>query len=176
MLEKLIDLIAAGWDRLSPLEVIDAYQKGGVLRFGIYHRTLEPGLHWKWPLAERVIPVETCVTTHRLQPQTITTKDDVSVVVAGIVKYQINDVREYITKIWDQGDVLNDAVAGAVHDAVSARTYPELTAERPAEGVLKAARGEVNKYGFQLLRFTFTDFGRTKSLRLITRTPNKVAN
>jgi len=177
MLEKLIDLIAAGWDRLAPIEELDAYQGGGVMRQGHYHRTIGPGgWHWKWPVLERVIPVEICVTTHRLQPQTITTKDDVSVVVAGIVKYQINDVREYVTKIWDQADVLNDAVAGAVHTAVSGLAYSELVQQRPEQRVLELARKKVNPYGFQLLDFTFTDFGRVKSLRLITRTPNKVAN
>ena len=57
MFEKLIDLLVGAWHRLCPLEIIEAYNRGVVLRFGRYHRTLEPGLHWKWPVAEDVVSV-----------------------------------------------------------------------------------------------------------------------
>lgn len=178
MFEKFFEFIVQCWERLSPFEVIDAYQAGGVLRFGKYHRTLVPGLHMKWPIAERVVVVETCITTLRLPPQTLTTKDDVSVVVQAMIKYQIlvDKLEAYITEIWDQTDVLADVAMGAIRTEVGKLNYAELVTEKPEQKVVEAARNEVNRYGFKLHRITFTDLGRMRSLRLITRTPTKVAN
>jgi len=165
--EKLIDLLVGAWHRLCPLEIIEAYNKGVVLRFGVYHRTLETGLHWKWPVLEDVVSVLACVTTMPLQPQTLTTSDDKSVVVAAIVKYQISKPEPYVTDIWDQKDVLADVAMGSVQQAVSGATYTELVSAPPEEKILKMVRKETLRYGFDVLKVTFTDIGKIRSIRLI---------
>lgn len=176
MFEKLIDLIVAMWSRLCPAEIVRVYESAAVLRFGKYHRTLEPGLHWKWPVIEEVIVVETCLTTLRLPPQTLTTKNDVSVVVSAIIKYQIVNVENYVTKIWDQHDVLADVTMGAILTAVNEVDYTDLVTTPPERRVLETVRAEVNQYGFKIYKITFTDLGRIRSLRLIQRTPSKINN
>jgi regulator of protease activity HflC (stomatin/prohibitin superfamily) len=167
MFEKLIELIAGAWSNLRPYEIVEAYNRGVVLRFGRYNRTLAPGLHWKWPFVEDVVSVLACVTTLPLPPQTLTSRDDVGVVVAAVVKYEIAKPEPYVTDIWDQRDVLSDVTMGAVRQAVSAIEYTELIAQPPERAVLEAVRKEVNKYGFRILAVTFTDVGRVRSLRLI---------
>ena len=167
MFEKLLDLLIGGWHRLCPLEIIEAYNRGVVLRFGRYNRTIEPGLHWKWPVVEDIVSVLACVTTMPLAPQTLTTKDDKSVVVAAIIKYQIAKPEPYVTDIWDQKDVLADVAMGAVQQAVSAATYAELVSAPPEDKILKMVRKETLRYGFDVLKVTFTDVGKTRSLRLI---------
>lgn len=167
MFEKLIELIAGAWNSLRPYEIVEAYNRGVVLRFGRYHRTLEPGLHWKWPLVEDVVSVLACITTLPLPPQTLTSRDDVGVVVAAVVKYQISKPEPYVVDIWDQRDVLSDVTMGAVREAVCALDYKDLIATPPERAVLEAVRKEVNKYGFRIHAVTFTDLGRVRSLRLI---------
>jgi regulator of protease activity HflC (stomatin/prohibitin superfamily) len=176
MFEKLIDLIAGLWEKLSPLEIVNAYQTAAIMRCGRFHRALAAGLHWKWPLIESVLTVETCVTTLRLPPQTLTTKDGAAVVVAAIVKYQVTNVQPYVTEIWDQRDVLADVAMGAVRQAVSDIDWQTLVAEPPERRVLELMRKEVNQYGFKLHRITFTDIGRMRSLRLIQQTAMDIAN
>jgi regulator of protease activity HflC (stomatin/prohibitin superfamily) len=167
LFEKLIDLLTACWQRLCPLEIIEAYNRGVVLRFGRYHRTIEPGLHWKWPIVEDVVSVLACITTLPLSPQTLTTRDDVGVVVAAVVKYEISKPEPYVTDIWDQRDVLADVTMGAVRQAVCAALYVDLIAQPPEHRVLELVRKEVNKFGFKVHAVTFTDLGRVRSLRLI---------
>lgn len=167
MFEKLIELLAATWNTLRPYEIVEAYNRGVVLRFGRYQRTLAPGLHWKWPLAEDIVSVLACITTLPLPPQTLTTKDDVGVVVAAVVKYEIVKPEPYVTDIWDQRDVLSDVTMGAVRAAVSGIEYKDLIVQPPDRVVLEAVRKEVNKYGFRIHAVTFTDLGRVRSLRLI---------
>jgi regulator of protease activity HflC (stomatin/prohibitin superfamily) len=165
--DKLLDLIVSGWHRLCPLEIIEAYNHGVVLRFGRYDRTLAPGLYWKWPLAEDVVSVLACVTTMPLAPQTLTTKDGVSVVVAAVVKYQIVKPDVYVTDIWDAKDVLADVAMGAVRRAVCEVAWTELQEQPPEGRILKLVRDQVNQYGFKIHAVTFTDIGRVRSIRLI---------
>ena len=167
MFEKLIELLAGAWSTLRCYELVEAYNRGVVLRFGRYSRTLAPGLHWKWPLIEDVVSVLACITTLPLPPQTLTTRDDVGVVVAAVVKYEISKPEPYVTDIWDQKDVLGDVTMGAVRHAIAAIDYATLVAQPPERGILEAVRKEVGKYGFKIHNVTFTDVGRVRSLRLI---------
>lgn len=176
MLEKLLELLTSCWDRLSPAEVIDPYENGVVLRLGRYHRTLAPGFHWKWPLVEKVVQVLTCTTTMRLPPQTLTTKDDVGVVVAAIIKFQITKPDVYVTDIWDQHDVLADVTMGAVRIAISRLTYAELVASPPEAQVMELTRKDVNPFGFRVQKITFTDLGKVRSIRLIQPHQGNIAN
>lgn len=175
-LERLWDLLINLWDRVCPLEIIDVYNGGGVLRVGKYHRTLGPGLHWKWPVIENIVSVLTCETTQRLPAQTLTTKDGVGVVVQAIVRFQIDKIEPYVTLIWDQQDVLVDVSMGAVRAAVGEIDYAQLVVEPPEARVAQLVRARVNRFGFKIHGITFTDIGRVRSLRLITQAPANLAN
>lgn len=176
MFEKLIELVVQFWSVVAPCVVVSDWERAAVLRWGRFNRSLEPGYHWKWPVCEMAIEVNTCITTLRLPPQTLTTKDDVSVVVAAIIKYQIADVRPYVTEIWDQHDVLADVTMGAIRNAVLDINYDELIDGAPEEKVLTAVRKEVNRYGFKVHKVTFTDLGKVKSLRLIQQVARDIDN
>lgn len=168
MFDRLLDLIVQAWDRISPFEVIKAYEGAVVLRFGKFHRTIGPGLSFKIPIVEEAISCKTCITTLRLPPQTLTTLDDMPVVVSAIIKYQVRDVKAFLLDIWDAHDVLGDVAMGAIRLAIGAKSYGQLVHEdAPEQEVLEAVRKEVNKYGFRVHKITFTDLGRVKSLRLI---------
>ena len=169
MIEKLIDLLINLWGHATPVVAVKCWMGGAVLRFGKFQRALEPGLHAKWPFAEEVIDVETCVTTLRLPPQTITTKDHVCVVVATIVKYQIKDVEPYVTAIWDQADVLGDITMGEVRAAVNGMAYTDLIDAPPEAVILAAVRKQVNAYGFRVHKVTFTDLGKIHTIRLMSQ-------
>jgi hypothetical protein len=52
MFDRILDWIDRGWAHLKPFFVVDAFEKAGVLRFGQYHRSAEPGFHWKIPFVD----------------------------------------------------------------------------------------------------------------------------
>jgi regulator of protease activity HflC (stomatin/prohibitin superfamily) len=167
MLEQLLNFLAQAGSLFSPIVMVHPWQGAVILRKGKYHKTLEPGYYLKWPFIEDAIEVDTCVTTLRLPPQSITTKDGVEIVVSSIVKYQIRDLKPYVCDVYDQKDVLADVSMGAVGQIVKNSTYIDLTTGSPEKEVIDRVRKEVNQFGFSVLKFTFTDFCRAKSLRLV---------
>jgi regulator of protease activity HflC (stomatin/prohibitin superfamily) len=162
---------------VTPVFVVPVYEGAAVLRFGRLHRTLGPGLWFKWPLAEIADTQVTAMTTMRLPAQSLTTRDDKAVVVGAVIKYQLKDVGAYIAQVFDQKDVLADVTMGALAGVVGDADYADL---RDLERVGAKVRGkvsrEVGKYGFDVLSVTLTDFGRVRSLRLIQAHPKDLEN
>jgi membrane protease subunit HflK len=170
VIEKLLDILVAFWDRIAPVQVVDAYEAGIVLRLGKYHRSAAAGVVWKWPLIEQLVTTTICVTTLRLPAQTLTTSDGHSVVISSVVKYQIRDPKPFLLDIWDSVDVLADVTMGAIKTVVNGAAYADLIASPVERKVLETVRKECNRYGFQIHSVTFTDMGRIRSLRLISNT------
>jgi regulator of protease activity HflC (stomatin/prohibitin superfamily) len=168
MFERVLDFIAASWNILRPILVVSDFEGGVVLRFGRYNREITPGLNWKIPLADNAIITSTVITTMALRPQTLTTKDDLTIVLSAIVKYHISDVRAYLLDIWDSADVLNDLTLGAIREIVASVKYEDLRGKLIEEEVLKTITDEASRYGVDIHKVTFSDLGKVRSLRLIT--------
>lgn len=171
MFEKLIDVILQGWGMLKPGFIVLAYEGGVVLRLGKFHRSVDPGFHFKWPLIETEITTFTAITTLDLRPQTITTLDNKSVVVSAVVKYQIRDAKPFLLDIWDSVDVLKDVTMGAIKQTIARLPYAGLNDPAVEAAVLEVVRKEVNQFGFKIHRVTFTDLGQIRSFRLIGELP-----
>lgn len=168
MFERILDFLASSWNLLRPVLVVSDFEGGVILRFGRYHRTIAPGLHWKLPLADNAIVTSTVTTTMALRPQTLTTKDDLTIVVSAIVKYHISDVRAYLLDIWDSADVINDLTLGTIREIVASVNYADLRGRAMEVEVLADIRDEASRYGVHIDKVTFSDLGKVKSLRLIT--------
>lgn len=167
MFDWIKDLLSATGSLLLPVVICHAWQGGVILRWGRWHRTISPGYYAKIPLVEDVVLFEKCETTMRLPAQSLTTKDDVAVVVSSIVKYEIKNAQKYVCDVWDQKDVLADVTAGAIAGWVQENTYAELMSGEPEKKVLTKVKWGVGKYGFEVNQLTFTDKIKARSLRLI---------
>lgn len=171
MLERLLDALVSGWHWLRPFFIVRAGDRCVVLRFGRAHRELEPGLYWKWPLVEEPVDVTACISTIRLPAQSLTTKDDIQVTIATIVKYEILNATPYVCDIWDQHDVLADVTMGAIRRETATALYADLVKSPPEAAILAAVRKEVNKFGFKIHAVTFTTFTRARPLMLLNGAP-----
>lgn len=167
MFERILDFIVASWRMLLPWVVVDDFEGGVILRLGRFYRELAPGFQWKLPLVDIPVITSTVITTMSLRAQTLTTKDDLNIVVAAIVKYRITNVRAYLLDVWDSADVLNDVTMGAIREIVAASDYQYLHEQLIEEDVLEIVKAEAEKFGVEVLKITFSDLGKVKSLRLI---------
>jgi regulator of protease activity HflC (stomatin/prohibitin superfamily) len=168
MFERLFDFLTTSWNVLRPVVVVTDYEGGVILRLGRFERVIKPGLHWKIPLAENAIITSTVITTMALRPQTLTTKDDLTIVLSAIVKYHISDVRSYLLDIWDSADVINDLTLGTIRKIVASVDYKDLRGDLIEREVHENIRDEACRYGVDIHKVTFSDLGKVRSLRLIT--------
>ena len=102
MFDKLIELLAQWWNFLMPAVIIPDYEEAVLLRAGRFKKVLKPGFHVKIPIIDEVVSHHVVVTTLSLSAQSLYTKDKQNVVVKGVVKYKISDVKVFLLEVFDK--------------------------------------------------------------------------
>lgn len=177
MFDKLVDLLITWMKLFFFTFVLHNYERGIVLRFGKFVKEVGPGIHFKWPFdVDEVFWGSVTPNVTHLDPQSLTTKDDVTVVVSVMVTFQIEDIRKVFLDFHSAGAVIQDATYGVVSDFVMKRTWPELRNAGEVEEVkeidienevTKRARRRAKKFGVDIIRVQFQDLTKSRSMRLM---------
>lgn len=168
MFDKLLELLAQFWHELVPFIVIREYEQGIVLRLGKYNRTIVGGFHWKLPFIEEVIAEHTVPTTIALEAQSVTTSDDKSVVVRGIVKYRVSDIKTFLLDVYDAHDGISDMAQGIIKTVLGERTWLECQSPDVENMITKKIRTEAKRWGLEVLTVILTDLAIIRSIRLFS--------
>lgn len=115
---------------------VDEQEQAVVLRFGEYHRTVEPGLHIYFPPIEKKFQRNvTQVRSYRQQGQMLT-EDENIVEVPLAVQYRISNLEDFILKVEDPETSLHHATESALRHVVgSTPMHQVLTEGREQMGV-----------------------------------------
>ncbi|MET0065139.1 MAG: FtsH protease activity modulator HflK [Candidatus Thiodiazotropha sp.] len=130
--------------------IIDAPERGVVLRFGAYHQTTQPGPHWHIPFpVERVIPVNVDqITSFRHKAQMLT-RDENIVDVELTIQSRIQDAADYLFQDRDPNKTLRDATETAVREIIGKSDLDFILTQG------RSAIAEQIKYGAQGLVDTY---------------------
>lgn len=175
MLEFIKEILTNLWHLIIPFTVIEQYDGGVMLRLGKFHRELKPGFHWKWPFLETVLSHSCVITTMSLHPQTLTTKDQKSVVVKGIVKYRISDVKTFLLEVNDAVDAISDITQGFILEVIEDKTWDECMTNNIDSIISRKVRNEAKKWGIEVVNVTLTNKGLIRTLRLMQDQQNQNA-
>lgn len=175
-LDQLIaKIFEFGKEYLLPWETILHYNRGVRLRFGKVVRDKEgrvkvlgPGFHWKWPICiDDLLTHMVKVTTMDLSEQTITTRDGQSIVVRGVLKYEVHDVATLLLECDSPAAAVADISMGIIRDAFVEKDWSECNDPKFPEQIAIKIRREAKKWGISVLALTLTDLSIMKSFRLL---------
>jgi regulator of protease activity HflC (stomatin/prohibitin superfamily) len=76
---------------MTGIRIVKPYEKGLIERLGKYQRTVDSGLTFIMPIADRMIKVDMREQVVDVPPQEVITKDNVAVTVDAIVYYEATD-------------------------------------------------------------------------------------
>jgi regulator of protease activity HflC (stomatin/prohibitin superfamily) len=170
MFEKLIDVILQFIDNIKPWVVVPVYDRGVRLRWGLNRGLLKPGFHWKIPFADEVLSHMVMTTTINLSEQTITTKDWKSIVVKGVIKYEVDNVEKLMLEVNDPIDAISDMAKGIIRTVFINRDWAECNNDAVASEITKKVKTEAEKWGIDVKKVTLTDLGEMRSFRLFNST------
>jgi len=168
MFDKIIDVLENIWDSIVPYIIVLEYQEGVLLRFGKYKKVLTKGIHFKIPIIDTPIIEHIAVTTTTLPPQSLTTLDDKTIVVKGIIKYKITDIHKYALLIWDAKDALVDTTCGIIRDTVNEKNWEEIRLGKIDGLISRRVKSAAEEYGIEVIWVTLTDISIMKSFRLFS--------
>jgi regulator of protease activity HflC (stomatin/prohibitin superfamily) len=167
-IEKLIDLLVQFATWLLPFVIIDAFERGVVLRFGRYSRVLEPGIHWTWPLGiERVLTDNVVTRTGTTGVQSLLTKDWKTITVKAVITSKIVDIKAAILEVEGVDHALIDACNGAIGTYIAAHTWDEVASEETPNELAKVCRRNAKKYGIEIERVQLVDLTPARAIRLL---------
>jgi regulator of protease activity HflC (stomatin/prohibitin superfamily) len=170
MFEKLIDFLISIIDDVKFWVIIREYQNAVVLRYGKFNKVLTPGIWFKIPFLDEVSSHFIAVTTISLPAQSLSTKDNKSIVVEAVVKYNVDDVKKYVLDIFDSTDAIKDIAMSTIKKIIMPNTWDELKEFDIDNEITKKIRAEVKKYGIYVHEVTLTSLDTIRSYRLINET------
>lgn len=78
---------------------IKAYERGVVLRFGVFNGVRQPGLNFIVPLVDELIRVDQRLITMDIPPQDIITRDNVSIKVNAVLYFKVVDPAQAVLTV-----------------------------------------------------------------------------
>lgn len=151
------------WDLVRANEQAVKYLPGGRTK------VLDPGIYWYWPVTTEVVVHPVCRQVLDSQPQTLMTKDNKPVYVAGIVIYKITDLHTYLVENYDAEANLDDILQTAVRKAVVARDFDKIQEGRAdMDNVLtREAQKALADFGVEVEAARLTDFSLARVANIV---------
>ena len=168
-MNRLIELLVNFLELFYFVVVVDCYERAVVLRLGKYNRTLDPGPHWKLPLAiDDVLKANVVRETQELPAQAFTTSDGVDAVASAVVTFCVRDVKRLLLDTEDAEGVLASASRGAILRVLRSRTWASLQAgDDLDEAITTEVRRLAFKWGIEVERVELSDLTRATTYRLL---------
>lgn len=167
MIERLIDILTNWASSLAPFVIVNPYEEGVLNRAGKFKKVVSPGIHFKIPLIDEIITQYTVMTTLSLPAQSLYTIDKQNIVVKGVVKYKISDVKIFLLEVYDAKDVISDMAQSIIKNIIMSKTMEECIDSEIDNTLTKKVRAEVKKWGVEVNQVTLTDLAPIRSFRLI---------
>ena len=123
---------AAVWGFMG-LYQLDEQERAVILRFGEYHDTARPGLHWNPPLIDEVLPVNITKVRAASFREIMLTQDENIVEVRLSVQYVIDDVKNFVLTVRDPESSLSHAAQSALRHVVGGMTMDLVLTEGRAQ-------------------------------------------
>ena len=124
------------WLLFSSVVLVTEQERGVVLRFGEYARTMQPGLNVKWPWpVERVTKVNATEIKTFSDNVPVLTSDENIVQVEINVQYRIADPQEFLFGTRDAEQVLQQAALSTVREQVGRSSLDTVLGARNALAV-----------------------------------------
>jgi regulator of protease activity HflC (stomatin/prohibitin superfamily) len=161
-------------------EIVDTTQ--GAVKFvrGSQVHKLGPGWHVYWPLTTRFNTYPIVRQATDLRPQSLVTLDDRSILVGGLIVYEIHDVEAILARTFDPDDTIKDISLSAIHDVCCQKTWDELKQGQRSGALDRELRREAKKglddYGVRVLKMTLTDLAPCRVLKLVQSTSKEVGS
>jgi len=121
-----------------------------------------------WPFSiEKVLTIGIKPEVAELEPQTITTVDNIVIGVQASVKYEIGDTPKALLEVGDEVMAVKEMTQTFIRTVLSKTKYEEVNSKDVEDEVKKLSKREADRWGIRLLSVRFKSLGRMTSIRLM---------
>lgn len=166
MFDRLLELFTQLFNEAKFWYVVKDYEEGILLRRGKYHKNVLSGLHGKLPFLDEPLKDIVVYQTITLASQSLITKDGKEVVVKGMIKFKISDIKLFLLTVTDAKDAVSDVTQGVIAEAITSKTWDECRDLDINNIITKKSRIQNKRFGIDTDSVVLTDKISAKSIRL----------
>lgn len=166
--EWIKDTVNQFADYIKPWTLVNQYEEAIILRFGKYHRTLKPGLHPKWPLAEYHISAQVKEETIEGKAINITTADGKTISMSGIVTYDVEDIRKFLLDNNDSVSNLGHIIRAKMSEHLEDVRWEDIKKKTTRNAVRRLLTTEALDLGVKVKDFDFGDKCEIRAYKFFT--------
>lgn len=167
MLLQIFQFLAQFWRQLLPWYVLDAEQVGFIRRLGVPHRDAQPGWHYKRPIVESLEAESTAEYSAVVDPQSLTTRDGVEVIVRATVTCWVFDARRYFLNVTDGKSNIQDLIGGELGALVSKRESADVLKHRIIPELTLRCAKATREWGINIESIRFLDAVAAPTCRVL---------
>lgn len=152
-ISMILFLAVAGW-ALSGIYIVDAAERGVVLRLGEFNKITMPGIHWFMRGIEKVETVDVDAVRTVSHRANMLTKDENIIQVELAVQYRIKDAQDYLFGVRDPDYTLKEASESALREVIGSIPMDEFLTGGRGEIVQQTkaiTQGILDQYGTGLI-------------------------
>lgn len=153
----------------NAIKVANQWEHAIVLRLGRFNGIRGPGLFWIVPIIDRMRLVDMRILTEDIRRQEVITRDNVPVLIDGVLFFKVVNVESAVMRIQDYGWGVTRLAQTALRDVVGGVTLDELLAERERIGKLvqEVVEKQAQEWGLEVTGIRLQDIGMPEDLKKI---------
>ncbi len=156
-------------DRISPVFFMYQYQRGVLVRAGVYVGNLKPGWNFKRPVTDRFIVCNAALETMFASNINITTSDGKSCTVSSCFEYTVIDEYKFLILANDATSNIRDISMGCIADNLIDLNWADINRRKTINDIKRTLNKDLDQYGINVLRFWFTDLTTTRVFTLVNQ-------
>ncbi len=152
---------------LLGLRIVNQYERGVVLRFGRYIKTLSPGLRWIIPFVDRIIKVDIRILAVDIPSQEIMTKDNVPIRINGVVFYKVVNSEKAVLEVENFYYAVSQLAQSSLRDMCGKAELDIILAEREEIGqkIQEAVDKETDDWGIKVTDVKIKDIELPENMK-----------
>jgi len=125
----IISAIFGGWAHRIP-RIAAQWERAVILRLGKFHGLKGPGVLLVFPVVDTVRFVDTRLLTIDIPHQQVITRDNVPVMVDGVIFFLVRDPQTAVITVQDYRYAISQYAQASLRDVIGSMTLDELLSER----------------------------------------------
>lgn len=149
------------------VRVAAQWERAIILRLGRFHGIKGPGILFVFPVVDNARFVDTRLLTLDIPHQQVITRDNVPVMVDGVLFFQVKDPERAILTVQDYRFAISQYAQAALRDVIGSMSLDELLSEREhiQQQIAKVVEGRSGAWGIHVDGIRLLDINMPEELK-----------
>lgn len=158
-------LVAAYASRI--VRIAAQWERAVVLRLGKFHRMGGPGVMFIFPVFDYIRFVDTRLLTLDIPRQQVITRDNVPVMVDGVIFFQVNDIERAVISVQDYRYAISQYAQASLRDVIGSMSLDALLSERDEiqESIGQVVEARTRAWGIHVDSIRLLDINMPEDLK-----------